>query len=174
VDVSERGAILIFVLVLLTFVSIGVGPLFALLFANANATSVVQATDNGFYATDGGIEYAIQLLRAGAACSQLPWLPVTAPSSLDEPGQLPTTVTASCLQTTPLILTAHIVSSFAEAATETAFTTTAVVAIDLCLLAGVPCRPPSPPAPTPARGRRASSPGRASSLSQPITPPTRT
>jgi len=130
-DVPERGAILIFVLVLLTFVSLGVGPLFALLFANASATATVQAVDNGFYAADGGVEYAIQVLRAGAACGQQPWTPVTVPNALDGPGQLPITVSAWCSPTAPAILTAHITSSVSGGASETPFTTTAIVAIDL-------------------------------------------
>ena len=54
-----------FVLVMLMFIGLGMGPVLNVAFANTVTSSVTYATDTGFYAADAGVEYAIQDLRAG-------------------------------------------------------------------------------------------------------------
>jgi hypothetical protein len=133
-DVSETGTILLFVLVLLGFVSLGVGPVVNAAFANAETTSVVRSVNNGFYAADGGVEYAIQELRTGTISCGSQSVPISVPSSFDGEGGLPITVNVTCTQTSTLstsILTATITSSVGASSNEKHVTATAVVAINL-------------------------------------------
>jgi len=98
---------LIFVLVLVTIIGLGVGPLLGVAFAGAKTTSVAQAVDNGFYAADGGIEYGIQTLRSGSPDCSLP-VPITGPGTLN--GRA-VTVGATCTTLPdPSLLTAVITS----------------------------------------------------------------
>jgi hypothetical protein len=102
-------------------------------FANAKSTAVMQAVDLGFYAADGGMEYAIQSLRAtpSLSCSSPP--AITVPATMDG-GPAGGTVTASvtsCSQATPSLYVFTIASSAGGGANEKQFTVNAVVAINL-------------------------------------------
>src|SRR5579859_7780161 len=64
---SEEGSALILVLVLLTILSLALGAIFANAGANLAMSSVVTGRNNKVYAADGGVEYAIQRLRASSS-----------------------------------------------------------------------------------------------------------
>ena len=91
-----------FVLVMLMFIGLGIGPVLNVAFANTVTTSVATATDTGFYAADAGVEYAIQYLRAGLGptCAGPPptLVTVNVPSSVDGPG---ITAAVSCVLVFP-------------------------------------------------------------------------
>jgi hypothetical protein len=86
-----------FVLVMVTFVGIGVGPMLGSAFAATKAATAAMNADNGFYAADGGVEYAIQDLRGGAgSCAQSTVGPA---GTLAGPGTLngvPVAISATC------------------------------------------------------------------------------
>lgn len=133
-DSGDDGAILMFVLILLCFLGIGVVPVVAAALANAETTSVSGSVDTGFYAADGGIEYAIQDLRAGNVTCGSQSTAITIPSSLDGPGALPISASATCTTATTSstsILTATITSSVGASTKEKQFTDYAVVAINM-------------------------------------------
>jgi hypothetical protein len=129
-----------FVLVMLMFIGLGIGPVLNVAFANTVTTSVTTATDTGFYAADAGVEYAIQDLRAGlgSTCSTALPAPFTVPTTVDGPGI--TVILVSCvlvfppggtqLDTTSLLV-ATISSTVAATSTEKQFTATAVVAVNM-------------------------------------------
>ena len=136
-DVSERGAILMFVLVLVTFVGLGVSPVLAAVLANTRTTLVAQTVDNGFYAADGGVEYAIQAVRAKSVdCSQSS----VASYSLTGAGSffgtitlegLPVTVSTTCsTSSSPTLINATITSS-AGGVNQKLVTATAVVSVNV-------------------------------------------
>src|SRR5580698_9218807 len=90
-----------FVLVMLVFIGLGIGPVLNVAFADTVNTSVATATDTGFYAADAGVEYAIQDLRAGvgSTCAAALPAPFFVPNSVAGPG-IKVTI-ASCLQEYP-------------------------------------------------------------------------
>jgi hypothetical protein len=137
-DLSDDGAILMFVLVMLMFISLGVGPVLSVAFSDEVTTSVTAAADNGFYAADAGVEYAIQDLRGGlgSTCATAPPAAFLVPTTVDGPG---ITVTLSCVLVfppggTPLDTSSLLkatISSSVFTSTEKRFTATAVVAINM-------------------------------------------
>jgi hypothetical protein len=61
---SDQGSALVLVLVLLTILALTLGAMFAEAGANLTTSAVVTGQDNKVYAADGGVEIAIQQLRA--------------------------------------------------------------------------------------------------------------
>ncbi|HVA08087.1 MAG TPA: hypothetical protein VNG12_15225 [Acidimicrobiales bacterium] len=99
----DGGAILMYVLVLLVFCSLGVVPALNAAVTNIRTTSTTQMMDNWFYATDGGVEYAIQALRADPIlCPPTNTLvSISLAPNLRLAGALSPTVTAQCNWTAP-------------------------------------------------------------------------
>ena len=64
---SEEGSALMLVLALLTMLSLALGAIFSNIGANLTMSTVVASRNNQRYAADGGVEYAIQQLRANSA-----------------------------------------------------------------------------------------------------------
>jgi hypothetical protein len=128
-DISEDGAILILVLLLMVFVGLGSVPVFDAFSTNRNTVLVVQAGNAGFYASDGAMQYAIQDLRASstAICGGPT---VTVPAALSPLlPNVPLYFSATCTSTAS-VLTATI-SSWGGGGGEKKTTVSAVVSINI-------------------------------------------
>jgi Tfp pilus assembly protein PilX len=127
-DVSDDGAILMFVLLLMMFIGLGSVPVFDAYAANQDTTVVIQAGNTGFYAADAGMQYAIQDLRASS--HDCGGQSVTVPSSIYPlKTAVPVYFTATCTSTSS-VLTATI-SSWGGGGGEKKVTVNAVVAINI-------------------------------------------
>jgi Tfp pilus assembly protein PilX len=127
-DVSEDGAILILVLLLMIFVGLGSVPVFDAFSANQDTGLIVQAGNAGFYAADGAMQYAIQDLRAGNA-GNCGGQTVTVPATISPLLTVPIYFSATCASTAT-VLTATI-TSWGGGNGEKEVTVNAVVAINI-------------------------------------------
>jgi Tfp pilus assembly protein PilX len=128
VDVSDDGAILMFVLLLMIFIGLGSVPVFDAYAANQDTTVVIQAANTGFYAADAGMEYAVQDLRASN--NDCGGQSVTVPSTIYPlKSTVPIYFAATCASTSS-VLTATI-SSWGGGGGEKKVTVNAVIAINI-------------------------------------------
>jgi hypothetical protein len=122
-NAPDDGSALVMVLVLLTILALALGAMFADAGANLTASTVFAGQNNKVYAADGGVEIAIQQLRAKVSlCSSPTPMPLNPETKIDG-----LTVSITCRLTTA----GDVIDSTAPASDsgQSAITSTAVVSI---------------------------------------------